>query len=218
MYIKKIIYLISLGLFVACQPQTYEEKNPSDSVERALVDSTEQPFLISCEGVGKLSLEANLKEIKRTFGEKYVTTQENRITRQMQTLVTDTSGHIRFIINWREAQVGEVIDFVEIRDSTHAYTFENGIQVGATLQEISKRNGTPIPFFGFGWDYGGTIAVKEMNGKILTDCPCFGGVLGREVFKQTLLGDQLFYSDDPSVQAEKIVLKKILLYHRTTAE
>jgi hypothetical protein len=51
---------------------------------------------------------------------------------------------------------------------------EDGIRAGATLEELVARNGQPIRFMGFDWDYGG--GVIGWNGGTLERDPPLGGV------------------------------------------
>jgi hypothetical protein len=45
----------------------------------------------------------------------------------------------------------------ELTKGTCRWHTASGITLGTTLQELEKQNGGPFTFYGFGWDYGGSI-------------------------------------------------------------
>jgi hypothetical protein len=51
---------------------------------------------------------------------------------------------------------------------------EDGIRIGATLDELVALNGKPVRFMGFDWDYGG--GITGWNGGALERDPPLGGV------------------------------------------
>lgn len=67
-----------------------------------------------------------------------------------------------------------------------------GIKPGTTLAELVKMNNAPIEFYGFGWDYGGT--VKLGNGDIKDDGLRLVLGMTDENFNGNLSGDNLFNS------------------------
>ncbi|TAJ10113.1 hypothetical protein DMA11_19495 [Marinilabiliaceae bacterium JC017] len=69
-----------------------------------------------------------------------------------------------------------------------------GIKPGTSLAELVKMNNAPIEFYGFGWDYGGT--VKLGNGDIKDDGLKLVLNITDESFNGKLLGDKLFSSAD----------------------
>lgn len=49
-------------------------------------------------------------------------------------------------------------EVLRILDQESTWKRSDGIQMGLGLDELAKRNGKPIEFSGFGWDYGGNIS------------------------------------------------------------
>jgi len=77
----------------------------------------------------------------------------------------------------------------------------DGIHMGITLAELATRNGKPIDFSGFGWDYGGTI-LDWHGGKLsgthgITLCP--PDFPGDREPKGYPMGDATFSSAQPLV-------------------
>lgn len=54
------------------------------------------------------------------------------------------------------------IDTVRVRANHSRWHFEDGVRPGMTLAELVRRNGAPVTFNGFDWDYGGI--VTDWNG------------------------------------------------------
>ncbi|KFN45053.1 hypothetical protein [Arenimonas oryziterrae] len=48
-------------------------------------------------------------------------------------------------------------EVLRILDQTSTWQRSDGIRMDLDLNELAKRNGKPIEFSGFGWDYGGNI-------------------------------------------------------------
>lgn len=49
------------------------------------------------------------------------------------------------------------IQALRIRGHDSRWHDAQGLQLGMTLDELVKRNGAPISFYGFGWEYGGSV-------------------------------------------------------------
>lgn len=83
-----------------------------------------------------------------------------------------------------------------------------GLGVGDKLARLRQFNGKPLRFFGFEWDYGGTVI--DLGGGALEDldgCRAYF-TLGYDAhggpLPDALLGDTEVSSDDPEVNAEAI--------------
>ena len=84
----------------------------------------------------------------------------------------------------------------------------NGIKIGTTLLELEKLNEKPFRFYGFGWDYGGSVSDWNKGKLIDSDGKSYLSViLGYDYDNQTLaktadklLGDGEFVSSDINAQ------------------
>ena len=112
------------------------------------------------------------------------------------------------------------LSLVRIVDRQSAWTLGEDIRMGTTLAELVARNGAPIDFSGFGWDYGGAIA--GFHGGTLEPranaWPRPGFRLApREDLGERMLqlpqGDATFASDDPAAasHATEIVVGELTL-------
>ena len=96
------------------------------------------------------------------------------------------------------------ITMVRIVDDESTWMIGDGLRMGTTLAELVAKNGAPIEFSGFGWDYGG--AVASFRGGALeprgTEFPRTGFRLaprdGTGEGVKLPLGEATFASDDPA--------------------
>jgi hypothetical protein len=64
----------------------------------------------------------------------------------------------RATLYFADADKLEGLALVRITDPESSWSIEHDIRIGTTLAELVARNGGPIEFSGFGWDYGGAVA------------------------------------------------------------
>ena len=92
-----------------------------------------------------------------------------------------------------------------------------GVRMGTTLAELVARNGAPIDFSGFGWDYGG--AVAGFNGGKLEPQHAGWPRTSFRLAPRTGLpedmkmptGDTTFSSDDYGAVANDIIVGELTL-------
>jgi len=92
---------------------------------------------------------------------------------------------------------------IRIVDPESTWSLGEGLRMGTTLAELVARNGAPIEFSGFGWDYGGAIA--GFRGGKLEPSSANGPHTGFRLSPRPDLdpdialpqGDTTFSSDDP---------------------
>jgi len=111
------------------------------------------------------------------------------------------------------------IAMIRIVDPESTWSLGEGLRMGTTLAELVARNGAPIEFSGFGWDYGGAIAGFR-GGKLeprSANGPHTGFRLSpRPDVDPTLAlpqGDTTFSSDDPKFAdiATQVVIGELTL-------
>jgi|GEM_PF-901185 len=72
-----------------------------------------------------------------------------------------------FTVRWRDPYFRNLPESVYFRGPRSIWKTDKGLSLGTTLKEIETINGKPFALYGFGWDYGGTVAGAE--GGILTE-------------------------------------------------
>lgn len=63
----------------------------------------------------------------------------------------------QFIVYWKDSLYHKTISYVETYLPEGPYHTDKGLKIGSSLEELLKVNGKKITFWGFAWDYGGTI-------------------------------------------------------------
>ena len=89
-----------------------------------------------------------------------------------------------------------------------------GIHIGTTLAELAKINGKPVTFYGFEWDYGGTITGwNGGNLRNLEDHAVLRLAFPEVGYEESLAGDSEFTTDNPAAKrmAPKTQLGQIIL-------
>lgn len=197
---NRVAYLTLLVFMMSCTNSPKVKEEAGDWMQGG--DPTE----ITCWGIGDIELEdsydilvekAGLDNIKQDSLFK-----EGDFERVITRVWPGTNKEI--IVHWKEKQAPLAsIDMLELRDSASVYHFVNGIKIGSTLEELIKENGgAEFSFYGFGWDYGGTVSDFN-SGKLSKNLPCFRGVLAlpKEASNETgageVMGDKLIKSSHP---------------------
>ncbi|MFT3807465.1 hypothetical protein [Arenimonas sp.] len=103
---------------------------------------------------------------------------------------------------------GEHPDALVVRSTATHWVLANGLRVGMDTKALQELNGKPFKFYGFEWDYGGTI-VNWDGGKLDPGKGPHGGAtlcLPEEVPADYPTGDAEYSSDDPRLAAAPAVL------------
>ncbi len=91
-----------------------------------------------------------------------------------------------------------------------------GIKCGMTLAELSEKIGTPIFFYGFGWDYGGTVDIN--NGALAALNTDITVTATDELMqKNSFMGEQLISSAKLSEKQQEMITVSALQVKATKA-
>jgi len=210
--LKKEIWLIAILLISMLNACDYRKntdkhtglvKNPKDSVVK-------ENYMITCESVGVINKKDKELQLSMKFGEIAVKRDslfKEGMFEEMITVV-NSGKDTELKVHWNKH--GQ-IKMIVISNPNSPYQYVNGIKLGTSLNTLTALNKKAISFYGFGWDYGGTIS--DLNGgQIQKELPCFAGVFavkkGQEI-SSSLLGDKILTSDFPKAQTANIYLKEI---------
>lgn len=94
---------------------------------------------------------------------------------------------------------GEHPDTLMVQSTATHWVLPNGLRVGLDTKALQALNGKPFKFYGFEWDYGGTI-VNWNGGKLDPGKGPHGGAtlcLPENVPADYPIGDAEYSSDDP---------------------
>jgi hypothetical protein len=92
--------------------------------------------------------------------------------------------------------------FIRIDQEGSHWKTNNGITIGTSLEELVKINGKDFDFFGFDWDYGGSVTDWK-NGKLTNDLQVGLGYDSNNLPNE-LMGDRTISSNHPKVKGQKI--------------
>lgn len=117
-----------------------------------------------------------------------------------------------FIVYWEDSLYHKKIGLIRCYADDAPYHTTKGIKMGTTLSELLSINGKPIAFFGFGWDYGGSVislnhgVLEETNIRFTLDLTESGD-------DNSLSGDTELNSEMPAVKKvqDKIRVSELLL-------
>lgn len=208
---KKIIpVLFILAAVIACiNPDKKTEKT-----ETAVTVSTIDSFLVTDSSWGAIKASAGFDNLKEIFGKANIKNERICGAECIDSVdVTILFGGTKneSIIYWKDSAYLREISFIESYNDSASWHTSAGISMGSGLQELLKLNEKKIGFYGFGWDYGGTI-ISYNGGKLDGSNIRFGlditGYSGNELY-----GDNELDTEMPSVKAalDKIRVRSIAL-------
>lgn len=221
-------------LLVACNreaaPVTTQEAKPSPTPAQAPAQApapaaAPQPGAPADETTatlvlpGKFAPDSTADSLRQTFGAANVQIGEvpgaEGETSRGVILFSDDATR-RAYLYFQDADKLHGLLQVRVFEPESQWHMDDGIKIGTTLADLVKRNGKPITFSGFGWDYGG--AVQDLHGGTLT-AQREGSVIRswrlgpRDDAKEDDYpsGDASFRSDDPHYpkQGEAIVVSEL---------
>lgn len=221
-----IIATILLSVvFSSCNNSSNNSK--SDEKSEVKVDWIEQGKVIYLED---FSLFNNVEQVAEYFGEENVLSDIWYVaegTEKYLVTIVNPNCRNKIVIYW-DQESNDYKDYasVEARYSIYdnkseltdeeGFSFPSklGITIGATLPELEEILGEPVAFYGFDWDYGGTVTndSDKLEGLVIN--------VGFEKEDRTkteadaynkLSGDNEFSSNDPATKDLKIIVTNIFV-------
>ena len=171
--------------------------------------------------VGDINAETAESDLVRLYGEANVAQQKVDLGEGLTdigTVIFPSDPSRRADILWQD-ETRRFPDSVSITGGNSRWTLPKKVTLGISLKELESLNARAFTLYGFGWDYGGTVA--SWQGGALADA--FGGdehVLLRldadtsgleEEDLHSVLGDVEYASDSPVMQQLNPVLREIIV-------
>lgn len=104
-------------------------------------------------------------------------------------------------------------DYEPIDDEGVIFPAKNGVKVGTKLAKLEKLMGEPVVFYGFGWDFGGTVIDdydKLENLVVTIGCFNLQDMTKKEMDAyQELAGDIQFSSNNAATKKLNIVVTEM---------
>ena len=115
------------------------------------------------------------------------------------------------VVYWSDSLIHQDIGSVETYQPGSPYHTATGLKTGSTLQDLLAVNGQQINFYGFGWDYGGTI-ISYNNGPLQKSSIGFRLDADTTV-PMTFYSDSEFNTSMPEIKdnLQKIVVSGMIL-------
>ncbi len=154
---KKIFpFLFSLVAIAACKNKEAKSGSPVTTAPPARVDS----FLVTNSSWGLIGAHTGIDELKRIFGEENI-----KDVRECDAECIDSIDVTKVYPNqaneitiiWKDSAYHREIGLIECFGDRPAWHSAEGIKIGSGLKDLLKANGNKISFYGFGWDYGGSV-------------------------------------------------------------
>lgn len=205
---KCALLLFFPAVLAACKNEERKTVSPANTVVSAPVDS----FLITDSSWGLIRANTGIDELEKIFGKDNVRDVRECDAECMDSIdVTKIypGGENEITIIWRDTAYHKEIGLIECFGDRPVWHSADGIKIGSGLKDLLKVNGNKISFYGFGWDYGGT--VDSYN----------GGRLEHTVMKlrlnlsESFTGDRDLYGDiglDTDMPAVKRAMEKITVW------
>ena len=172
--------------------------------------------------VGPITNRTSESQIRALYGPENVRRKDIQLEEGASfpgTVVYPDDPEKTFIIRWRDPSFRNLPESVRFQGPHSIWKTDKGLSLGTSLKEIETINGKPFALYGFGWDYGGTVAGAE--GGILAELgeKEHGSVavrslilrLSAQIFPtgpilltqdeyMKLTGERIFRSDHPGMQ------------------
>jgi len=114
--------------------------------------------------VGPITNRTSESQIRALYGPENVRRKDIQLEEGASfpgTVVYPDDPEKTFIIRWRDPSFRNLPESVLFRGPHSIWKTDKGLSLGTSLKEIETINGKPFALYGFGWDYGGTVAGAE---------------------------------------------------------
>lgn len=165
--------------------------------------------------VGAIKLKTSETELIQLYGANQVgrstVVLQDKTKEECTVVFGGTNDEIRIIWKTNEHKAIKAIYF----DRPGAKWFtRQGLHVGISLSELVKANKSPLNFYGFNWEYGGTVSAWR-NGLMKSYNRHFYVVLNpgiRGKIMDQFQGNKVFSSNDKGIEALQIYVQRVVVY------
>jgi hypothetical protein len=149
--------------------------------------------------VGPIQTYSSAEDIAKMFGALNV---ERRMiygaegTEKFDVTVVFPNTTNELLVFWEKNQYGQRPSAVSIRKEGSAWKTVYGIRIGTSLAELNQMNEATFSFFGFAWDYGGTVERGWGGGKLAAIDGLHVVLQETRELSRAYYGDKSLRSDD----------------------
>lgn len=216
---KLIIPLLTVLLLFSCRSRNEAKTKDVSNVDSAAHTDIHYDKIdliqVTDSSWGSVTRRTNFEDLQAIYGEANV--KDERIcgpecidSLDVTQVYPGTSK--AFTVYWKEKQYHKKIAMIECNTEEAPYRTASDIGIGTSLQYLLELNGSKITFYGFGWDYGGTI-VSYNGGKLENSKLHYTLDISYDSTANSLMGDAAFNTDMPEVKKHigKIYVNKMVL-------
>jgi len=168
---KKFCLMVATAVALfSCDPA---KKNPNAEAKKEI----DPKILISCEGIGEVKLTDSREDLVKKFGDKKVVDHENNLYGVFTTVWYEDPKQIN--IYWKEKHAPfKTIKYIEAIKSDAPYMTKDSIQLGQSLRDLVKINGSiSIKFRNISQVESPGLITNFNGGNIEKNNPCFSGLV-----------------------------------------
>ena len=166
--------------------------------------------------VGNIRLKSSESSLIQTYGSANVSRGAVEVSstksEDCTILFPNTDDELR--ITWKDEARTEIKAVYLLKPNARWCTI-NGLHVGMNMLDVTKANKSPISFYGFDWEYSGTInswrngTISRYNKYFYVILTPLGGT-NRELAK--FRGNQVFSSNTAGIEILNLHVAKIVVY------
>lgn len=186
--------------------------------------STPQPnnkqdwYIIPGKRIGRIDVKTSEEDLMRMYGPANVERGEVKLSTAQKSECTiifgDTPDELR--ITWKDNR-RESIQAIYVDNPKAKWHTPQNLKVGLNLLELTKFNQAPVEFYGFNWEYSGTInswkggILKQYGEKFYAVLSPRNPDAAKEYLKD-FNGKQLFTSNTEGVGLLGLYVSRIVVY------
>lgn len=211
------LLIICLLLF-ACQNTA--QKNAHEQKDGKPPSNTATEWLaIPNKSVGKITSNMSEADIIAAYGQAQVKRDSLHVGEgyfiQSTVVFPNTPNELR--IAWAEGKTFEKITRIIIRQENAQWHTPEGLRIGDSLQKVIELNDTHFNFWGFEWDYAGSVSSWEggnFDGKGLGVRLNYHTKIDQleEGAIATVIGDQEVSSSEAILKEMNVYISEIFFY------
>jgi hypothetical protein len=189
--------LAFLSVIVSCK------QKDKTATEKIVPPAQTDSFMITDSSWGFITAGMAIEDVKKVYGDTNVKDERICGPECMDSIdVTKVfAGQPNeFTIYWNDTAYHRVISSIESFNEAAQWHSADSIKMGSGLKDLLRVNGKKISFYGFGWDYGGTI--DSYNGGKLEKSAVHYRIelFDNQTQDNSLYGDTGLDTDMPAVQ------------------
>lgn len=199
------------------EPELPGGSKPGGAVADDGIAGTNDWLIVPGRRLGQIKVNTTETDLIRLFGEDEVTRGKVQTTASQQVDCTivfpGKDDEIRIV--WKSGE-REKIKAIYITSEDGKWHLKQGVKVGISLDDLTKLNESPVSFYGFQWEYSGTISSYRTGVLAPFEKYFYMALVPAKGVQPTILngykGDKVFSSNADGVELLGLTVEKIVVY------